>query len=241
MNRLYVRNIEQAAAMLELDGQISDGKWENASPQNHWEVWCSAEVVVAGSGNTESEGHGTPAVGRTFNARKDNYNFLDAELLSIVGKRMLGTIRIARVFGLEVAEHLEYATDTDGHIGEGVRNTRGFLRAYDCVVPATASLTPGEFEGGHPRSGAGSDLLVRRYEEGPQGPQDDCPDEDLVMNKHLTAVAVRDLKPGDTLKHSGHTVVSVDGGRVRLRAATGWQCTLELKPDAMHIIWRNGQ
>jgi hypothetical protein len=24
----------------EITGQLSDGHWENASPQNHWEFWC---------------------------------------------------------------------------------------------------------------------------------------------------------------------------------------------------------
>lgn len=105
---LYVRNLEQAAAMMELDGQISDGMWENARPLEHWHPWCDATVVVA---------EGDQKLGRTFNARKDNYNLTSPELMKYVGLRMLGTIRIARRFGLAVAQKLEFLTDTDGKVG----------------------------------------------------------------------------------------------------------------------------
>jgi hypothetical protein len=98
---LTVRTIEQAAAWLELDGQLSDGFWENARPNNHWQVWTDCKVEVG------------PEVGRNFHARKDNYNFAAAELLEVVGNRMLGIIRIARVCGLEIAAILEHAVDCE--------------------------------------------------------------------------------------------------------------------------------
>lgn len=103
---LTVRNIEQAAAWLELDGQISDGHWENASPNAHWEVWCDAEVHVR-------SGRYAEPLGRNFDARKDNYNFTDRELLDVVGKRMLGIVRIARALGIEAARRLEHAPDCE--------------------------------------------------------------------------------------------------------------------------------
>lgn len=99
------RTIEQAALWLELDGQISDGAWENALPNNHWEVWCEATVAVG------------PNVGRNFRARKDNYDFTRKDLLDVVAPRMLAIVRIARKLGLEVAAQLEHAPDTkDGTI-----------------------------------------------------------------------------------------------------------------------------
>lgn len=102
---LYVRNLEQAAAWLELDGQISDGMWENARPNDHYLPWCRARVVVS------------PAnPGRNFYARKDNYDFASRELLDVVGLRMLATVRIARALGLKAAECLEHVAECDGTI-----------------------------------------------------------------------------------------------------------------------------
>lgn len=84
---LVVRNIEQAAAWLELDGQLSDGFWENDRPYDHWEPWCAATVVVADPGQP---------VGRDFMARRTAYNFTSPELVDVVGLRMLALVRIAR-------------------------------------------------------------------------------------------------------------------------------------------------
>jgi hypothetical protein len=106
-NILFVRNLEQQALWLELDGQISDGTWENARPLNHWEVWCKAEVKIA---------EHPFQLGRTFYAAKQNYDFTNAGLLKVVGKRMLGIVRIARRFGIEVASQLEHDVKCDGSI-----------------------------------------------------------------------------------------------------------------------------
>lgn len=94
---LNVRNIEQAALMLELDGQLSDGFWENTTPHDHWRQWCAAKVVV----NPER-------VGRNFYAQKSNYNLSSKQLLDVVGLRMLGIVRIARAHGIEAASALEH-------------------------------------------------------------------------------------------------------------------------------------
>lgn len=105
---LFVRNLEQAALWLELDGQISDGHWENARPYDHYKVWCNAQVVVAPAGQP---------VGRTFPVMKDSYNFTSRELLDVVRLRMLSVVRIARACGLEVAAALEHAPGcADGRI-----------------------------------------------------------------------------------------------------------------------------
>lgn len=79
---LTVRNEAQKILFdQELSGQISDGMWENARPNDHWQPWCNAEVVVGTN------------VGRNFYARKDNYNINSSELLSIVGDRMLESVQ----------------------------------------------------------------------------------------------------------------------------------------------------
>jgi hypothetical protein len=102
---LTVRNIEQQALFLELDGQLSDGFWENAKPYDHYKPWCEAKVVVDPTN-----------VGRNFWAQKKNYNFSAKALLDVVGLRMLATVRIARAFGYEVASILEFAASCNGKI-----------------------------------------------------------------------------------------------------------------------------
>ena len=58
---LAFRNAVQKALFdIELCGQLSDGYWENATPHDHWEVWCDAETVVDPSN-----------VGRGFYAKRD--------------------------------------------------------------------------------------------------------------------------------------------------------------------------
>lgn len=83
---LTVANSDQKTLFVhELMGQISDGKWENTRPYNHYRPWCECEVVVG------------PKVGRNFYAEKSNYNFSDRGLISIVGDRMINQVKLARL------------------------------------------------------------------------------------------------------------------------------------------------
>ena len=90
MNKVTFRNGEQAAIFEhELKGQISDGLWEN-TPYTDFEVWCNAKVEVG------------EHIGRNFpHVRKDNFGVAAKKLVDIVGDRMLGYARAARVFGLD--------------------------------------------------------------------------------------------------------------------------------------------
>lgn len=85
---LRVRNLAQKVLWEnELSGQISDGCWENANPQDHWEAWCDATVVV-------DPDH----LGRDFYARRDSYGFnVQSNLLYIdcIRDRMLEYVRVA--------------------------------------------------------------------------------------------------------------------------------------------------
>jgi hypothetical protein len=109
---LNVRNLEQAALWLELDGQISDGQWENARPYDHYKVWCLATVRVE------------PAnVGRDFYAQKDNYNFSAPDLLKVVGRRMLATARVARALGIDVAGKLQHHLSCEDGMPEDSAHT----------------------------------------------------------------------------------------------------------------------
>ena len=78
-NTIRVRTQAQKWLLVnELQGQISDGHWENSSPQDHWQPWSNANVIVDPKN-----------VGRNFHARKDNYQLNAKDLLEVVGDRMI--------------------------------------------------------------------------------------------------------------------------------------------------------
>lgn len=82
---LRVRNVAQKVLWEEeLSGQISDGHWENSGPNDHWQPWCNATIVV-------DPDH----VGRNFWARRESYNFTAKDLLDVVGERMVEAVRLA--------------------------------------------------------------------------------------------------------------------------------------------------
>lgn len=82
---LRVRNLAQKVLWEEeLTGQLSDGRWENSRPMDHWMPWCDATVVI----DPEN-------VGRDFWVRRDGYCFTEKDLLSIIGDRMLEAVRVA--------------------------------------------------------------------------------------------------------------------------------------------------
>ncbi len=98
------RTADQAALYNhEIRGQLSDGCWENASPQNHWRPWCRAEVAVG------------QISGRNFYAQKCNYNLTRPDLLDVIGKRMVAMIRLIRAFGDSNYEIVKHCVDLDGN------------------------------------------------------------------------------------------------------------------------------
>lgn len=87
---LKVRNIQQKVLFnWELKGQMSDGYWENTTPQNHWEPWALCSVTVSKDGR----------VGRDFGIIRDNYNLVAPTLLEAVGDRMMNYCIIALALG----------------------------------------------------------------------------------------------------------------------------------------------
>lgn len=99
-NTLNVGTIEQKIIFLcEMQGQISDGQWENTRPYGHWKVWCKLQwddVVVD-----------PERIGRNFFAIKDNYNFASKFLLDIVGHRILTKINLYWILGEKFLELLK--------------------------------------------------------------------------------------------------------------------------------------
>lgn len=85
-NYLRVRNLAQKVLWEEeLSGQISDGRWENSKPYDHWEYWHrNVEVIVD-----------PEHAGRDFFVRRDGYCFTEKELLEIIGERMVNYVRVA--------------------------------------------------------------------------------------------------------------------------------------------------
>lgn len=80
---LAVRNERQKVLFeREIQGQLSDGQWENARPYNHWMEWCRDLKVIVDPDN----------VGRNFDADKDNYNLIDGGFLRAIGERMIALV-----------------------------------------------------------------------------------------------------------------------------------------------------
>lgn len=115
--------IQAALFECELQGQISDGFWENAKPYDHYLPWlCDVEV--------------SDNVGRNFHVTKDNYNFNSTELLSYVGDRMLQYARVCKVLGLEAVKELRNILNGGSvsmpiHTGEYYDKLRARLSKYD--------------------------------------------------------------------------------------------------------------
>jgi hypothetical protein len=110
MPTINVRNVAQAALLeMEIKGQLSDGHWENTRPDDHWQIWCDADVVVEPRN-----------VGRDFWARKDNYGLTSKDLLDVVGERMERYARLALTVGLERAVGMRDLTDLEGKLYDEV-------------------------------------------------------------------------------------------------------------------------
>lgn len=104
----------------EIQGQISDGQWENAVPYDHYKVWGQCELEVG------------EQAGRTFFPRKDNYNLTNPDLLRIVGPRMLASVRIAQHYGPEAVNLIRtFLKDEDGSIDTSIiTNTQHYAGEY---------------------------------------------------------------------------------------------------------------
>lgn len=108
--KIYFRNARQAVLFEhELKGQISDGHWENARPNDHWQQWCEAEVSVKPDDpHVALLGSGQP--------KRKNYNFSDSDLLEVIGGRMIGLVRVAYVLGMKNVETFKPMVGCDGSL-----------------------------------------------------------------------------------------------------------------------------
>lgn len=104
MNCITFRTLEQATLFeYEIKGQLSDGYWENARPNNHFKPWTDARTVI-----------GEPT-GRNFYAPRSNYNLTNSELLDVLSTRMRAYVKLARAFGFDAVDTLKHVLDLDGN------------------------------------------------------------------------------------------------------------------------------
>lgn len=84
-NITFTTREQQILFSCELQGQISDGFWENSSPRNHYQQISAANVHLGEEFKMD------------FYPRR-KYNFANKELVDCVGDRMLMYVNISRVF-----------------------------------------------------------------------------------------------------------------------------------------------
>lgn len=77
---VFANRIQAMLFKVEMQGQISDGHWENSMPYGHYKVASSADVAFSDNSNT----HGCHG----FSPQR-KYNFANRDLFEVVGDRML--------------------------------------------------------------------------------------------------------------------------------------------------------
>lgn len=131
-NQIRVRTAAQKIMLdCELMGQISDGMWENTHPQDHWQPWTDATVVV-------DPDH----LGRNFWCPKDNYQINSSELLSIVGDRMLSYVQLG---GDPSTGHIDLKLANPTYTWERMRkelaDLRKIMKTYNAGMPPVPTHT----------------------------------------------------------------------------------------------------
>jgi hypothetical protein len=106
MTTLAVENHAQAILFKEeLQGQLSDGHWENSTPHGHWKDWCAPDLDVVIDFKDP---------GIDFYPKRQRYNFASRDLLECIGERMMNYVRVARVLGYESSVYKAWVQSTDG-------------------------------------------------------------------------------------------------------------------------------
>jgi len=112
---LNVNSTEQKIIFLtEMQGQLSDGMWENTQPYDHWRPWSSLtwDTVHVDSKNAGVQGE-------LKYAPKRKYGFNSTFLLDIVGARIILKINLWKMLGddfLKILEEDDSLIPDDGEI-----------------------------------------------------------------------------------------------------------------------------
>lgn len=121
-SRLIVPSLPAKIIFMEMQGQISDGMWENARPLDHYKAWMLNEEQVIVDPNVNN-------CGRNFSVIKDNYNLATHEL-DFLHQELLQTIKALPGFEGFTYHDLRVA------IGQ-LRNAMKTYRSFECPVSET--------------------------------------------------------------------------------------------------------
>lgn len=104
---IVVENRAQATILVcEMRGQLSDGRWENSNPMDHWRRPCDAMVFV-------SSEIGQP-VGKNWEHAR-GYNFGEKDLVEQLSFRMVQYVRFALAFPAIPVEVIDrYESEIEG-------------------------------------------------------------------------------------------------------------------------------
>ncbi len=97
--------VQKGLFLHEIQGQISDGQWENSRPNDHWEFWCSFDentIIVdekkrGRTNNKIMNRYRSKYSSDYIHCQKDKYNLLNKDLLDCVSDRMLFMAKLLTV------------------------------------------------------------------------------------------------------------------------------------------------
>ena len=113
----------------ELKGQISDGNWENASPNDHWILPCNATPKVG------------KILGRNFHTPR-YYGFSSPSLLEVVGDRMRLYVKFSKAYpSLSLEQnHLIHIVDSSANPDTGIIDERDYYTKDDYWIKGIRAL-----------------------------------------------------------------------------------------------------
>lgn len=110
---VFRTNVQAILWQKEIEGQLSDGQWENTKPNDHWEYWTWVRVLSLEKSVTHHK-----HIGRSFHVRKDDYALGSKDLLDCIGGRMVAYARLALAgYDLGAIETLDVLFGDDGTWG----------------------------------------------------------------------------------------------------------------------------
>ena len=97
VKQLNLANMQQKIIFLtEMQGQLSDGYWENTEPLDHWQPWCG---ITWDDVQVDPNNIGVVSTGWL---KKRNYGFNRKDLLEVVGDRIRFKINLYLTFGEKI-------------------------------------------------------------------------------------------------------------------------------------------
>lgn len=106
----FANHAQEVLMECELKGQISDGRWENSRPYNHWQAICNAKITHAFDATNDHA-----LVGKNFHPSR-KYNFTDKDLLDCVANRMIGFVKFYTAFpNVSYVHHWDFEFERSAH------------------------------------------------------------------------------------------------------------------------------